>query len=156
VNKGRLIFQTRGREAARPQFDSALALLTHMRVEQPGLPWIHGLLGVTYAGLGQADEAVRAAKRAVEILPLEVDALEGPDYLIQLANVYLMLGQTQNAVACYDHIVSIPSWTSTNALRVDPFLAPLRGTPEFEQLIAKWSRTGGATLDRPLPTSSCP
>ena len=42
-------------------------------------------LGLAYVGLGRADDALRHASRAVELLPRERDAAEAPLYLYLLA-----------------------------------------------------------------------
>jgi tetratricopeptide (TPR) repeat protein len=156
VAKARLLMQTRGRAAAAPQLDSARVLLSRMATEQPDQAWIHGLLSTVYAGLNLADEAVRSAERAMELRPVEVDALDGPEYVHALATAYVMLGRVDEAVACFDRVLAVPSWISAYSLGVDPLLEPLHDTPQLERLVAKWAPTGGATLGSPVGRTSCP
>jgi serine/threonine-protein kinase len=153
--KASMVSQTRGAAAAAPQYDSARALLTRMAIDQPDQPWIHAQLGMALAGLGQADDAVRSARRALELLPPEVDALQGPEFVVYLATVYVMLGDIVNGVACFDRALGMPSWVSTSSLAADPRLEALRDTPQFRELLAKWSPLGGASLTTSVESTSC-
>jgi tetratricopeptide (TPR) repeat protein len=156
VAKATLVHQTKGREAAVPQYDSARVLLTRMRLEAPTQAWIYALLGTVHAGLDEPVEAIGYGKRAVELLPSEADALDGPEFLSELATIYVMLGDMENAAQCFDRALAMPSWISTHSLRVDPFLKPLHRSPEFQALVTKWGAPGGATLASPVGTTSCP
>ena len=49
-------------------------------------------LGLAYAGLGRATEALRHGRRATELLPVKRDAHEGPLYLYLLAQIHVRLG----------------------------------------------------------------
>jgi len=145
VMKGTIVSQTLGRAEALALYDSARVRLEAMREEQPGQAWIHGLLGRVYAGVNRPEEAIRSGQRALQLLPVTDDALDGPEWLINLANVYVMLGRMDRAADCYNQALAIPSWISVNSLRTDPLLAPLRETAQFRQLSGRWSRAGGAS-----------
>jgi serine/threonine-protein kinase len=132
---------------ARAQYDSARVHLEHMRDEFPYYAWIHGLLGIAYAGLGRSDEAVRSAQRASELLPVSRDALDGPEWLINLGYVHTLLGDPARAVQYFDQALAVPSWISIHALRVDPMLRSIHGDARFRQLVAKWSRQNLARMD---------
>jgi Flp pilus assembly protein TadD len=58
----------------------------------------HVLLGVSLAFLGRRDKAIRAAERAVELLPMDKDAYIGPYIQLQLARVHMMVGNKDKAV----------------------------------------------------------
>jgi tetratricopeptide (TPR) repeat protein len=106
-----------------------------MREDQPALPWVHGLLGLAYAGTGRKADAIRSAEKAHEILPISRDALDGAEWVINLGRVHTMLGNEDMAIDYFTRALAIPSWISTYSLRLDPVLAPLRSNPRFQQLV---------------------
>ena len=57
------------------------------------------LLGVVEAGLGRKEEALRAGRRAVEMLTVEMDALDGPLLLCNLALIHAWNGDRPAAIA---------------------------------------------------------
>jgi len=93
-------------------------------------------LALMNAYLGRSDEAVQAGKRALEVLPLSKDALFGADGYVALAQVYTVLGKPDSAVDQLRAVLAVPSYLSAGRLRADPFWAPLKGNPGFEQLVA--------------------
>ena len=154
--KARLLSQTRGEAAAVTEYDSARAQLELLRDEEPGQAWVHGLLGVAYAGVGRSGDAIRSARRAMELLPVSRDALDGPEWVYNLAGIYLMLGDIDKAVACYDAALSIPSWISVNSLVSDPALALIRENPQFQKLKERWGPAGGVVGDdEPARVPAC-
>jgi tetratricopeptide (TPR) repeat protein len=134
--KGTMYLQLERASQAAAQFDSARTLLEVMRVNQPDQAWIHGLLGEAYAGLKRPEEAIRSAERAEQLLPVSKDALDGPEWVINLGRVHVMLGNEARAIAYYARALSIPSWVSANSLRRDPLLAKLNRNPEFQKVLA--------------------
>jgi serine/threonine-protein kinase len=136
VMKGTMYLQLERVPQATAQFDSARILLEVMRVNQPDQAWIHGLLGEAYAGLERPEEAIRSAERAEQLLPVSKDALDGPEWVINLGRVHTMLGNEARAIAYYGRALSIPSWVSANSLRRDPLLAKLNRNPEFQKMLA--------------------
>ncbi len=149
-SKARFLVQLARRNEATIQFDSARIVLERMRNERPDQAWIHAILGATYAGLNRPDDALRSARRAVQLLPVGGDALDGPEMLINLANVYVVLGNADSAAVYFDHAVAIPSWASVNEMRVDPLLGSFTRTPQFQRLAKKWPN-GGVRV--PLPAT---
>lgn len=136
VMKGTMFLQLQRSGPAVAQFDSARVHLEQMRNDQPEQAWIHGLLGVAYAGLKRPGDAVKSAERAAELLPVSKDALDGPEWIINLGRVHAMLGNDATAVDYYAKALAIPSWISTNSLRLDPALVSLRRYPGFQRLVA--------------------
>jgi serine/threonine-protein kinase len=142
VVKARFLLQMGNPAPATIEFDSARAVLERMRDRQPGLAWIHAPLATAYAGLHRPADAVREGQLAMELQPVSRDGLDGPDLVVNLANVYVLLGNPDSAVVYYDRALSIPSWFSLNTLRVDPLFAAFVRTPQFQRLAAKWSGAG--------------
>ncbi|HVF40399.1 MAG TPA: protein kinase [Gemmatimonadaceae bacterium] len=139
--KGRFLLQLGQRDAATVQFDSARVFLEQMRDRQPDQPWTHATLGTAYAGLNRPEDAMRSARHATELLSVQSDALEGPDFVYNLAGVHVMLGNADSAAVYFDRALSIPSWFSLNMLTADPLLRSFVGTPQFQRLQAKFTNT---------------
>ena len=136
VMKGTMYLQLKREAAATVQFDSARRHLEVMRREQPDQAWIHGLLGVAFAGLKRPEDAIHWAERAQQLLPVAKDALDGPEWVINLGRVHAMLGNEQKAIEYYSTALSIPSWVSSHSLRQDPILTSLNRNADFQRLLA--------------------
>jgi tetratricopeptide (TPR) repeat protein len=134
--KGEMFLQLGRNARALVQFDSARIHLERMRDDQPDQAWVHGLLGLAYAGLKRPADAIRSAERAELLLPVSADALDGPEWVINLGRVHTMLGDGKKAVEYYTRALAIPSWISTNSLRIDPLLVSLKDDPDFQRLVA--------------------
>jgi TolB-like protein/Flp pilus assembly protein TadD len=106
--------------------------------ERPGDWDRHMALGLAAAGLGLKDEAIAEGRRAVELLPITRDAFAGPEYLGYLAQLYVSVGENDQAIALLQQVMSIPAGLSMSAalLRLDPTWDPLRNDPRFQKLIA--------------------
>jgi serine/threonine-protein kinase len=92
--------------------------------------------GVACARAGRAAEAVRAGRRAVELLPLGVDAASGPFLQTYLAQIYLLTGQHDQAIATLRPLLTFPSWITPAELTSDPLWGPLWDRPGFASLVA--------------------
>ena len=66
--------------------------------DHPDDPTFHAALGRLYALLGQKEDAIREARRAVELCPESKDAVSGPLYAADLAFVYAQSGEVEQAV----------------------------------------------------------
>ena len=88
----------------------------------------YGLLGLALAFMGRMDEAIRAAERGVELLPISRDAYFGPYIQLLLARVHMMAGNHDKAVELLAPLVEVPNNLSRAWLRVDPTFDPLRNT----------------------------
>ncbi|HVP07781.1 MAG TPA: protein kinase [Candidatus Acidoferrum sp.] len=124
-------------KAARVYYDSARTELEGKVALAPGVALLHGALSMVYAGLGHKDKAVLTAKKAVELLPETRDALEGTIYVRNLAMVYAMVGEYDQAIALFDHLLSEPANVSVHWLQVAPGIDSLRATPGFKALLQK-------------------
>jgi serine/threonine-protein kinase len=94
-------------------------------------------LGRHAARLGRRDEAIEAAERAAELLPLSKDAWAGADILLSLAEVYVLVGDHDKALDQLDHLLSIPSTLSVPLMSLDPMWEPLRDRPRYQALLEK-------------------
>jgi len=98
--------------------------------------------GWVYAHLGRKEEAIRAGKRAVELLPISKDAFKGAHLLQRLAEIYTIVGEYEAAIDQLEILFSVPSLISAHYLRLDPIWDPLRDHPRFQQLIERYSGSG--------------
>jgi serine/threonine-protein kinase len=98
---------------------------------------VHALcgLGLTDAYLRRKEEALREGRRAVELLPVEKDALTGVYGVECLALIAAWIGDRDLAFEQLDRIIRLPSPLSYGHLKLMPFYDPLRGDPRFEKLL---------------------
>jgi ATP/maltotriose-dependent transcriptional regulator MalT len=95
----------------------------------------HRLTAIALAYRGNADESIRHARRAVELIPFELDAIEGWDARNSLLEVLIVTGRLDEAVAAARELVRPPSPFSIARLKTDPLTVPLRNHPEFQRLV---------------------
>ena len=91
-------------------------------------------LSLAYAALGRRAAAVRAARRAVELVPPSRDAIVGPLLQARLARVHMMVGDPDQAIGALEAILAVPGGISPAELGADPVWAPLRNHPRFQRL----------------------
>ncbi|MFL5493844.1 MAG: TPR end-of-group domain-containing protein, partial [Gemmatimonadales bacterium] len=95
----------------------------------------HSLLGVALAYLGRKAEAVREGQQGVELQPISKDALSGPYFQLQLARIYVLVGEPDRALDQLEPLLRIPYYLSPGWLRIDPTFDPLRNNPRFRKLV---------------------
>jgi serine/threonine-protein kinase len=102
-------------------------------------------LGLIDAGLGRKEEALREGWRAVELVPVEQDALVGPTMIKYLAMIAAWVGDKD--LACEQLAIAVrpPSTVSYGQLKLLPFWDPLRGDPRFEKIVASLAPKHGTT-----------
>jgi Flp pilus assembly protein TadD len=113
-----------------------VAYEAHLRVT-PNDANLHAQHGVALAYLGRRDEAVAEGKRGVALVPMSTDAFSGPAYLHQLARIYILVGEPEQALDQLEPLLKLPYYLSPGWLRIDPNFAPLRGNRRFDRIIAQ-------------------
>jgi TolB-like protein/Tfp pilus assembly protein PilF len=98
----------------------------------------HSSLGIAYAGLGRRGDAVREVKLGCDPLPTTKCGMPIMDCLHDLALVYTMVGQPNEAIAKLDELLSRDGDYSAHTLRLDPSWDPLRSDPRFHALLKKY------------------
>ena len=89
------------------------------------------------AGLGRKEEAISEARRAVEIMPIAKDAVEGPIWVANLALVYVWTGERDRALEQLEIVATLPGWGPTYGdLRLNPCWDDLRGDTRFDKIVA--------------------
>jgi len=94
------------------------------------------VLGLIDAALGRKNEALREGRRAVELLPVEKDAINGPLMIEYLAMIAAWVGDKDLACEQLATAIRFPSSLSYGKLKLLPFWDPLRGDPRFDKIIA--------------------
>jgi len=132
---GRIYFYMRDEAKARTAYELARPVLersvqAHPRDADQGM-----FLAETYARLGRKDEAIREARRAAEIIPESKDAWLGASLQRDLAGVYVMVGEIDQALPMIKHVLDVPSFFFVNELRLDPLWEPIRQDSRYQQIL---------------------
>jgi TolB-like protein/class 3 adenylate cyclase/Tfp pilus assembly protein PilF len=127
---------TKDESKARLAFTAARAEQEKTVQAQPNYGPALCALGLIDAGLGRKKEALRQGRRAVELLPVEKDALNGPVMIEYLAMIAAWVGDKDLACEQLGIIARPPSPVSYGQLKLLPFWDPLRGDPRFEKIVA--------------------
>jgi serine/threonine-protein kinase len=59
---------------------------------------------------------------------------------VDLAHIYVLLGEYDIAINKLEYLLSIPSYISVPILHLDPRWDPLRQHPKFQRLLEKYSQ----------------
>jgi serine/threonine-protein kinase len=123
-------------DKARLAFTAARAEQEKIVQAQPDFGPPLCVLGLIDAALGRKEEALREGRHAVELLPVEKDAIRGPAVTKYLAMIAAWAGDKDLACEQLAIIVRPPSPVSYGQLKLLPFWDPLRGDPRFEKIVA--------------------
>ncbi|MDF1560112.1 MAG: hypothetical protein P1P83_07880 [Bacteroidales bacterium] len=126
-------------ELAREGYAAAAEILEKMVADVPADPRYHSALGIAYAGLGRKEEAIRQGSLAVELLPVSKDATYGIGHLQDLALIYTISGEYDQALKQLEQLLSIPSWITPVWLEWDIRFSPLKTHPEYKKLMSKYA-----------------
>ncbi len=88
------------------------------------------------AGRGHKDDAIREARRALELRPIDKDSLDGPVLATSLAVVYAWSNERDLGIKQLSDLAKIPAGPSYGDLRFNPRWDDLRGDPRFEKIVA--------------------
>jgi TolB-like protein/class 3 adenylate cyclase/Tfp pilus assembly protein PilF len=123
-------------EKARSAFTVARAEQEKIIQAQPNYGPPLCVLGLIDAALGRKEEALREGRRAVELLPVEKDPINGIAMIKYSAMIAAWVGNKD--LACEQLAIAIrpPSRLTYGQLKLLPFWDPLRGDPRFEKIVA--------------------
>ena len=136
------------RAAAQESWRQARSELERFLKEQPENYLLIGDLALTNMGLGDKAAALALTERALAVLPIEKDAVDGPAPIEILARVAAGMGEPDRAIAALQKLLSTPyegllafNLPLTPALlRLDPMFNPLRNDPRFQKLASSVSK----------------
>ena len=137
--EGLLARMTKDEARARTAFEAARAQQEKIVQAQPDYGPPLCVLGMIDAALGRKDLALDEGRRAIALMPVEKDVVNG-SYVIQYFGITaawageeeLALQQVETGLRapCASQILSY------GALKLLPFWDPLRGDPRFDQIVA--------------------
>jgi TolB-like protein/Tfp pilus assembly protein PilF len=119
-------------EQTRALLEARLAERPEDRMSMTGLAWV-------YVCLGRNADAIRVARQAADLLPIEKDALAGPFFLAGLAEIEARTGKPEEAVKILRRLITAPAGqvVSIARLKIDPVWDPIRNDPDFQKLISE-------------------
>jgi TolB-like protein/Tfp pilus assembly protein PilF len=123
-------------DVARAAFTAARAEVEKTMRGQPDYAQGLSILGLIDAGLGRKDDAIREGRRAVELVPVSKDAIDGTDLILNLAVIYAWTGEKDLALKQLAEAAHLPSSLNYGWLRLHPDWDTLRGDPRFEKIVA--------------------
>jgi TolB-like protein/Tfp pilus assembly protein PilF len=136
VIEGVLARMTKDEGKARSAFTAARAEQEKTVQAEPDYGPPLCVLGLIDAGLGRKEDALREGRRAVELLPVEKDAINGPLMIEYLAMIAAWVGDKDLACEQLATVVRPPSTVSYGKLKLLPFWDSLRGDPRFDKIVA--------------------
>jgi hypothetical protein len=113
--------------------------------DDPGDPERHAQLALLYAYIHRTDDALREGRRAVEIEPESQNAFHGPLYAANLALVYALVGEQDQAITLIERLLSTPGAAAypdypnsitLAELRLRWEWDSLRSNPRFQKILA--------------------
>jgi TolB-like protein/Flp pilus assembly protein TadD len=134
--EGVIARMTNDSEQARVAFSAARTAQEKTIQAQPNYGPPLCVLGLIDAALGRKEDALREGRRAVELLPVEKDAINGPRMIAQLAMIAAWAGDKD--LACQQLAMAIrpPAPVTYGQLKLLPFWDSLYGDPRFEKIVA--------------------
>ena len=121
--------------ASRSFFLAAFAEGEKIVRDQPDFGEALCALGMIEAALGERDKAIEHGERAVQLVPVEKDAINGPLLVQYLSVIYSWTGHKDLAIKELKRVATIPSNINYGLLRLHPYWDELRGDPRFEQIV---------------------
>jgi serine/threonine-protein kinase len=122
--------------AAHAAFTTARNETAKLIADQPDYAEALCVLGMADAALGHKEDAIREGRRAVDLLPVSKNAIEGALLIKYLAVVYAWTGEKDLAFEQLTIAAKLPGFLSYGELRLHPRWDPLRGYPRFEKIVA--------------------
>lgn len=134
--KGLIARMTNDEVKARSAFSVAHAEQEKRVQAQPDYGPALCILGLIDAGLGRKEDALREGRRAIELLPVEKDFVNGVHMIEHFAIIAAWVGEKDLACQQLDIATKLPGYVSYGQLKLLPWWDPLRGDPRFEKIVA--------------------
>jgi TolB-like protein len=137
--EGLLARMNKDEARARTAFETARAQQEKIVQAQPDYGPTLCVLGLIDAALGRKDLALSEGRRAIALMPVEKDAINGSFVLQYFAITAAWAGEKELALQQLEAGLRAPAVAgvlSYGGLKLLPFWDPLRGDPRFEQIVA--------------------
>jgi eukaryotic-like serine/threonine-protein kinase len=145
--EGRTALARGDKESAQHYFAATIPALEKWVGDAPDDPQRHALIGLLYAYLHRNEDAIREARRAVELEPESQDAFHGAMEAANLAMEYALIGEQDPAITLIERLLStpgpfpgsggeFPSAITLADLRLRWEWDSLRSNPRFQKILA--------------------
>ena len=121
---------------ARAAFAAARAKQEKIVQAQPDYGPAFCVLGLIDAGLGRKEDALREGRRALELLPVEKDSINGGHITEFFAITCAWIGENDIAIENLTKAIKLSGNVTYGRLKLHPFWDPVRADPRFEKLVA--------------------
>ena len=135
-----IIFFNKGdKKAAEKYFMKSFNLLNPLFLKHSDDFRYYSTIGICYAGLGNREKALEAGNKAIEMMPVSIDALLGQNSLEGLAIIHTLLGNQDAAIDILEKLLKMPlGWSVTNSIPIYknfPYWKTLQNNPRFQKMI---------------------
>ncbi|HEX3619849.1 MAG TPA: hypothetical protein VHU16_05715, partial [Candidatus Udaeobacter sp.] len=138
------VFLVRGDTAkAQTEFEVARPAIEKLVAESPQSGTRRAQLGLLYAFLGRKEDALREGKRAMELIPITHDIVEGAVVEAFYATICARTGATDEAISRIERLLTTPfavdyddASITLSDLRTRWEWDPLRKDPRFQKILA--------------------
>jgi TolB-like protein/Tfp pilus assembly protein PilF len=145
--QGRVALARGDIESAKRYF-AAAALAMERRVrDDPDVTESHARLGLLYAYMQRREDAIRESRRAIELEPESQNAFHGAAWAANLALVYALIGEQDQAITLIERLLSTPGAVGSGVdstsnitlaeLRLRWEWDSLRSNPRFQKILAR-------------------
>jgi tetratricopeptide (TPR) repeat protein len=115
--------------------DSSVVFLKRQINETPEDERLYATLGKCYAFLGNVNFAIKYGKKAVELMPVKLDAYQGSFMEKHLMEIYIFSKNYDMAIEKMKYLLSIPSYVHIGDILINPIYDNLRSFPEFQKIV---------------------
>jgi TolB-like protein/Tfp pilus assembly protein PilF len=149
--EGLLARMTKDEAGAHTAFEAARAQQEKIVQAQPDYGPALCVLGLIDAALGRKDLALDEGRRAIALMPVERDLINGSRVVQYFAITAAWAGEKELALQQLEAGLRAPagsSMLSYGALKLLPFWDPLRGDPRFEKIVESLAPKGNAASSK--------
>ena len=119
-------------------YQDAVEILEKKVNEYPNDARYQSALGIACAGVGRVQDAIKHGKLGVDCLPMEKNMIQGPIRIEELARIYVMVGEYDNAINQIEILLEETEYTTeytSELFEIDPAWDLLREIPRFQKLM---------------------